>query len=50
MEPVAAGSDFRLGDWLIEPSLNRVSRGAVVEHVRDSSNSSSSWQGTPARR
>lgn len=34
MEPVAPRGDFRLGDWLVEPSLNRLSRGAVVEHVR----------------
>ncbi len=25
---------FRLGDWLVDPSLNRLSRGGVVEHVR----------------
>jgi hypothetical protein len=34
MEPAAPRGDFRLGDWLVEPSLNRFSRGAVVEHVR----------------
>ncbi len=26
-KPVAAGGSFRIGEWLIEPSLNRVSRG-----------------------
>ena len=25
---------FRLGDWLVDPSLNRLSRGGVVEHAR----------------
>lgn len=27
-------AQFRLGDWLIEPSLNRASRGAGVVHLR----------------
>jgi len=26
-KPVAAGGPFRLGEWLVEPSLNRLSRG-----------------------
>ena len=34
MEPAASCGKFHLGDWLVEPSLNRVSRAAVVEHVR----------------
>ena len=25
--PVVTGGPFRLGDWLVEPSLNRLSRG-----------------------
>ncbi len=29
-----ATDDFRLGDWLVEPGLCRVSRGAQSTHIR----------------
>jgi len=33
--PAAADrTAFRLGDWLVEPSLNRVARGSQVAHLR----------------
>jgi DNA-binding winged helix-turn-helix (wHTH) protein len=28
-----AGSSFRLGDWLVEPSLNRISRGGASVQI-----------------
>jgi TolB-like protein/tetratricopeptide (TPR) repeat protein len=34
VEAAASGKAFHLGDWLVEPTLNRVSRGTVVAHVR----------------
>ena len=34
MEPAAPPSDFRVGDWLVEPGLNRVTRGQQVQHLR----------------
>src|SRR5512139_3982243 len=34
MGPVAARGAFRVGDWLVEPSLNRLSRKGVVHHLR----------------
>ncbi|HZB46211.1 MAG TPA: transcriptional regulator, partial [Pyrinomonadaceae bacterium] len=27
-------ADFRVGDWLVQPRLNRVSQGATVVHVQ----------------
>ena len=34
MEPATPHAAFHLGDWLVEPSLNRVSRGLLVRHLR----------------
>jgi transcriptional activator of cad operon len=34
VEPAVLGRDFRLGDWLVEPSLNRLTRAEEVHHLR----------------
>jgi DNA-binding response OmpR family regulator len=32
--PAVSGESFRVGDWLIEPNLNRVARDGEVRHLR----------------
>jgi TolB-like protein/tetratricopeptide (TPR) repeat protein len=34
VEPAVLGRDFHLGDWLVEPSLNRLTRAEDVHHLR----------------
>jgi DNA-binding winged helix-turn-helix (wHTH) protein len=34
VEPATGRSAFSLGAWLVEPALNRISRGSDVRHVR----------------
>ncbi|MEK7403709.1 MAG: winged helix-turn-helix domain-containing protein, partial [Acidobacteriota bacterium] len=34
MEFTTPKSDFRLGEWLVQPSLDRISRGQEVAHLR----------------
>jgi TolB-like protein len=31
---IALRADFRLGEWLVQPSLDRISKGATVTHLR----------------
>jgi len=34
VEPADPRAAFHLGDWLVEPSLDRIARGAVLRHLR----------------
>lgn len=34
VEPASPRGTFRLGDWLVQPDINLVSRGAELHHLR----------------